>query len=795
MTVSADFSYVINGLEVTCTDTSVVTDPSTPILYWYYSATVPGPNLIAYDQNSVLVFPSGGTFTITLDVQTDTEWSTIDKIITIADISFSAYPKSYDDTRTIVFTDLSSSVTSWNWDFGDGNTSIEQNPTHTYSTPGTYIVSLTSEGNGTTRTVIVTAPVSIALALANDGHIIKSVDKGLTWIDQGQKVSPYNLSTHGLDVSCGLINLGAGVVIAFSGNIYIERSTDYGSTWSTVGISTGYLIRAGISLGMGQGLLAGFMFDPTCATMLLGRIYKTYNYGLTWSLINTTLIWDKTFLAFTSFGNNKFILSLCAKLIGRCGPSSYSQASLMVSTNQGGVWEQVADPTIEYSLDTPNSVISTMLPEGQTIIPSTRTSLASYSSPYNGAFKSINPNMIFDRTFWSKSGKLFASTGEPEDTMEFTWRSTGVWPSNAYGQSIAFGNGIFIAVGLYSNIALRSTDGISWDSSNLLLATGWKDITFGAGVFVATGAYGITTSVDGISWAITFVGGSAMDNRGLTFGNGIFRVTGGGNVYISSNGYDWDYATEVIPANYILGRVGFGGGKFFTIGSFNGLDAPLTSINGYEWTGFNPTPKNLDGVYVTYGNGLYVAISNENDGYSTDVERVIISSDAETWTLQKLPETNTWENIFYGNGLFVAVSYYKTHNIATSPNGIDWTIRSGYGAYIYSGVYGNGLYVLFVHSRALANHYILTSPGPVVVSDPIPRLYSSSDRGETFDNILENHETWAFYEYFETGNPTPIIPLDFSEISILKPVLTNLRRSPYRKTNDTLEFKVETLHK
>jgi len=35
-------------------------------------------------------------------------------------------------------------VTYWNWDFGDGNTSNDQNPTHSYSASGTYNVTLTS---------------------------------------------------------------------------------------------------------------------------------------------------------------------------------------------------------------------------------------------------------------------------------------------------------------------------------------------------------------------------------------------------------------------------------------------------------------------------------------------------------------------------------------------------------------------------------------------------------------------------------------------------------------------------
>ena len=45
----------------------------------------------------------------------------------------------------INFTDASTgNPTSWNWDFGDGNSSTQQNPSHNYATPGTYTVSLTA---------------------------------------------------------------------------------------------------------------------------------------------------------------------------------------------------------------------------------------------------------------------------------------------------------------------------------------------------------------------------------------------------------------------------------------------------------------------------------------------------------------------------------------------------------------------------------------------------------------------------------------------------------------------------
>lgn len=51
--------------------------------------------------------------------------------------------------QTINFFDQSDgNIVSWLWSFGDGGTSTLQNPTHTYTNPGTYSVSLTVSGLG-----------------------------------------------------------------------------------------------------------------------------------------------------------------------------------------------------------------------------------------------------------------------------------------------------------------------------------------------------------------------------------------------------------------------------------------------------------------------------------------------------------------------------------------------------------------------------------------------------------------------------------------------------------------------
>ncbi|MCB5253413.1 MAG: SBBP repeat-containing protein [Candidatus Cloacimonadaceae bacterium] len=63
---------------------------------------------------------------------------------------FSANLISGLEPLAVQFTDLSTpgtgGITAWQWDFGDGGTSSEQNPLHTYNQPGVYSVSLTVEG-------------------------------------------------------------------------------------------------------------------------------------------------------------------------------------------------------------------------------------------------------------------------------------------------------------------------------------------------------------------------------------------------------------------------------------------------------------------------------------------------------------------------------------------------------------------------------------------------------------------------------------------------------------------------
>jgi PKD repeat protein len=68
---------------------------------------------------------------------------------------------------TVEFTDQSTGYpTSWSWSFGDGMTSVERNPIHTYQAPGTYTVGLTVTNDAGSDTASRAGYITVTLALA-----------------------------------------------------------------------------------------------------------------------------------------------------------------------------------------------------------------------------------------------------------------------------------------------------------------------------------------------------------------------------------------------------------------------------------------------------------------------------------------------------------------------------------------------------------------------------------------------------------------------------------------------------
>ena len=94
---------------------------------------------------------SAGTYTFTVEVTDGVQTASeqFDLVVKAAGsgppkADFEANPTEGTAPLTVSFTDKSTGrITQRQWDFGDGTTSNDQNPTHTYSNPGWYTVRLT----------------------------------------------------------------------------------------------------------------------------------------------------------------------------------------------------------------------------------------------------------------------------------------------------------------------------------------------------------------------------------------------------------------------------------------------------------------------------------------------------------------------------------------------------------------------------------------------------------------------------------------------------------------------------
>jgi PKD repeat protein len=124
-----------------------------------------GNGTISFLQNPSGTYFTPGQYTVKLviydgnansDSITKTEYITV---FPIPVVNFSATPTAGCIPLNVQFTDLStatgSAITSWLWDFGDGNTDNVQNPSHTYTSAGNFNVTLqvtTADGCSKTYT-------------------------------------------------------------------------------------------------------------------------------------------------------------------------------------------------------------------------------------------------------------------------------------------------------------------------------------------------------------------------------------------------------------------------------------------------------------------------------------------------------------------------------------------------------------------------------------------------------------------------------------------------------------------
>jgi len=128
-------------------------------------------------QNPTYQYNSPGNYTVTLTVTSaacnDTEVKT--SYITVSDVvtaDFYGAPTAGTAPLTVDFSDLSTgNPTSWSWNFGDGGSSMVQNPSYTYTDEGVYTVSLTASNGCGSDVATRTAYITVEPGVANSMHV------------------------------------------------------------------------------------------------------------------------------------------------------------------------------------------------------------------------------------------------------------------------------------------------------------------------------------------------------------------------------------------------------------------------------------------------------------------------------------------------------------------------------------------------------------------------------------------------------------------------------------------------
>ena len=156
-------------------------------------------------QNPVVTFGFATTYEITLTVTTNLGVSsTVKKLVTFEEgmsSQMSASVTSGDTPLSVSFSNQNTNAVSYSWDFGDGNTSTEANPTHVYTNPGIYTVIYKAIGtNGCSipkyQQIIASAPNNVLEAEMSDVSI--NGDQLLASITNNGNTPITNLTIQGI---------------------------------------------------------------------------------------------------------------------------------------------------------------------------------------------------------------------------------------------------------------------------------------------------------------------------------------------------------------------------------------------------------------------------------------------------------------------------------------------------------------------------------------------------------------------------------------------------------------------
>ncbi|WP_292469391.1 PKD domain-containing protein [Methanolobus sp.] len=773
--ISTQLSYITTAIAPVANFTANVTSGASPLSVGFTDSSTNSPTDWFWDfgdgtnsstQNPTHTYSSAGTYTVSLNAtnvggsNVSTQLSYITASIVTPVASFSANVTSGTSPLSVVFTDSSTnSPTDWFWDFGDGSNSILQNPTHEYTSVGTYNVSLNASNSvgsnvSTQLSYITVADVPVANFTSNVSSGSFSLPVAFTDLSTNNPVGwAWYFGDEDLSGAWTELNSSSGwsersshsSVVLPDGSIVVMggtsdgsnalndtwRSTDNGSTWTLMNASSGWEARKAHStvvLSDGSIVLTGG-YD---GSNRFRDTWKSTDKGATWTELNSD----------SGLGGRYWHSSVVLpddSIVIMGGMGLIKVNDTWRSTDGGTTWTEINSSSGWSARNTHQSAV---LYDGSIVL--TGGSLGS-GNHLNDTWRSTDNGSTWTElnssSGWSQRrshsmlvlpDSSIVLMGGTDDTTNLNdiWRSTdngstwtlinasADWPERSYHSNVVLPDGSMVLMGGYYDASTRYNDT-------------WRLSTAGS-----TEQNAIHTYTDAGTYQVTL---QAYNPGGY---DNVIRAA-----YVT---------TAVAPVANFSSNVTSGNVPFFV----NFTDSSTNSPTSWFWDfgdGTNSTSQNPIHEYSSAGT-YNVSLNASNVGGSN------VSTQLSYITVSGMPVANFTSNVTSGA---IPLSVNFTDSSTNSPTSWFWDFGDGTNStdqsptYTYSSA---GTYNVSLNASNAGGSNVSTQLSYITVTDvPVANFTASTESGYSplsvvFTDNSSNSPTSWFWDFGDGENSTSQSP-------------------------------------
>jgi PKD repeat protein len=602
---------------------------------WSFQGGQPGASNL---QNPIVLYTISGSFTVSLTV---TNASGSSSVVKTNYISVQTVPNTnFNFTAnglTVTFTNSTTGGTSYNWSFGDGASSNETNPVHTYAAGGSYTVTLTSTNpcGSTTATqtvVIVTPPTAGFTATPTSGCASLTVQFTNT---SSPNATTWNWSFPGGTPSSSTAQNPA--VVYNTAGTYSVTLTVSNAAGSSTASQTNYITVNTVPTTGFTNSISGKTVTFTNTSMNAASYLWNFGDGQTSTLTNPV---------HTYASDGTYTVTLTST--NPCGSTTATQTVVIVTP-----------PTAGFTATPTSGCASLTVQFTNTSSPNATTWNWSFPGGTPSSSTAQNPAVVYN-TAGTYSVTLIASNSAYSDTLTLTnYITVNTVPTAGFTSSVDsltatftntsnnatsylwnFGDGqtstLTNPVHTYSNdgtytVTLSATNvcGVTIFTQNVVIITA---PSAGFTANTTTGCAPLTvqfqnlSSANSVSWSWSFPGGtpsSSTEQHPLVIYNtpGVYNVslTVTNSAGTTSTFTQTNFITVLGPptASFIL--------------SINGLTASFTNgsqnANSYSWAfgdGSTSMEANPTHTYLNGGTFTVTLSATNNCGTTTYTQEIIV---------------------------------------------------------------------------------------------------------------------------------------------------------------------------